>query len=105
MNTLAVIPARSLGNKDLEVKYLFLIDLAALEALPLLAAGVGPPFRPDQEVKLDKGEARRAVVFVRYYFLDCHRNCFDAYRFVFGSLGLCLFHDRTVFPYHDLGDS
>ena len=26
---LAVIPARSLGNKDLEVKYLFLIDLAS----------------------------------------------------------------------------
>ena len=44
---LAVIPARSLGNKDLEVKYLFLIDLAssalkisALEALLLLPAGV-----------------------------------------------------------------
>ena len=66
MNTLAAIPARSLGNKDLEVKSLFLKDLAsfslrisALGPLPLLPPGVGPPFRPDQKVKLDKSEATR----------------------------------------------
>jgi hypothetical protein len=66
MNTLAAIPARSLGNKDLEVKSLFLKDLAsfslrisALEPLPLLPPGVGPPFHPDQKVKLDKSESTR----------------------------------------------
>jgi hypothetical protein len=66
MNTLAAIPARSLGNKDLEVKSLFLKDLAsfslrisALGPLPVLPPGVGPPFHPGQKVKLDKGEATR----------------------------------------------
>ncbi len=38
---------------------------------PLLAPNVGPPFRPDQKVKLDKGEARRGglSLFVRHDFL------------------------------------
>ncbi len=58
MNTLAAIPARSFGNKDLEVKSLSLKDLAsfslrtsALGSLPLLPPGVGPPFHPEQKVK------------------------------------------------------
>ena len=76
MNTLAAIPARSLGNKDLGVKSLFLKDLAsfairfsALGPLPLLPPGVGPPFHPEQKVKLDKSEATRAVLFFRHDFL------------------------------------
>jgi hypothetical protein len=72
MNTLAAIPARSLGNKDLEVKYLLLKDLAWLLAgisafgLGLfLHPGVGSTFRPDQKVKLDKTMARRGGLFLR----------------------------------------
>ena len=64
MNTLGAVPARSLRNNDLEVKYLFLRDLAlfapaisALGPLPLFPASVVPPFRPEQKVKLDKSEA------------------------------------------------
>ncbi|MGA2966601.1 MAG: hypothetical protein ABSD64_10335 [Terriglobales bacterium] len=70
MNTLAAVPAKSLGNKDLEVTYLFLKDLAsfalrisALGPLPLLPPGVGPPFHPEQKVKLDKSEATRGGPF------------------------------------------
>jgi len=61
-------PARSLGNKDLEVKSLFFFHLRdvpsrvrALGWALLLAPGVGPRFRPDQKVKLDKSEARRGA--------------------------------------------
>ena len=69
MNTLAAIPARSLGNKDLDVKSLFFFHLAAFcctirapgWAL-LLSLGGGPPFRPDQKVKLDKTEAGLGAV-------------------------------------------
>ncbi len=64
MNTLGAVRARSLRNKDLEVKSLFIRDLAlfapailALGPLPLLPAGAGPPFHPEQKVKLDKSEA------------------------------------------------
>jgi hypothetical protein len=70
MNTLADILARSLGNKDLEVKSLFLKDLSSfapwisgLELLPPLRPGVGPPFHPEQKVKLDRSEATEAVLF------------------------------------------
>jgi hypothetical protein len=59
-------PARSLRNNDLEVKSLFVFHLAPfccrfglLGLVLLLRPGVGPPFRPDQKVKLDKGEATR----------------------------------------------
>jgi hypothetical protein len=76
MNTLAAIPARSLGNKDLEVTSLFLKDLASFccQLGPpgwalLLSPGVGPPFRPEQKVKLDKGEATRGGLFFRHDFL------------------------------------
>jgi hypothetical protein len=58
--------ARSLRNKGLELRSLFSFDLEPLP-LPsgaqgwplLLPPGVGPPFRPDQKVKLDKSEATR----------------------------------------------
>jgi hypothetical protein len=58
--------ARSLRNKGLEIKSLFSFDLEPLP-LPvgapgwplLLCPGIGPPFRPDQKVKLDKSEATR----------------------------------------------
>jgi hypothetical protein len=58
--------ARSLRNKGLEVKSLLFFDLEPLP-LPvgapgwalLLRPGVGPPFRPDQKVKLDKRDATR----------------------------------------------
>ena|SRR5208283_2600847 len=59
-------PARSLRNKGLSIKSLFSFGL---EPLPLsggaagwpllLLPGVGHPFRPDQKVKLDKGEAQQ----------------------------------------------
>ena len=62
-----------MGNKNLEVRYLFLKDLAslpirisALGLLPLLPSGVGPPFHPDQKVKIDKTLAARAVLFFRH---------------------------------------
>ena len=59
-------PARSLRNQGLGIKSLFSFDLEPLP-LPvgapgwplLLPPGVGPPFRPDQKVKLDKSEATR----------------------------------------------
>jgi hypothetical protein len=61
-------PARSLRNKGLEIKSLFFFDLEPL-ARPIAAPGwplllptdVGPPFRPDQKVKLDKSEATRGL--------------------------------------------
>jgi hypothetical protein len=64
IKTLAGYPAMSLRNKDLEVKSLLFFDLEPLP-LPvgapgsplLLRPGVGPPFRPDHKVKLDKREA------------------------------------------------
>ena len=37
----------------------------------LLPPGVGPPFRPDLKVKLDKTEARRGGLFLRRGFLGC----------------------------------
>jgi hypothetical protein len=76
MNSLAGVRARSLENKDLAVKSLFLTDLAsfslrisALGPLPPLPPGVGPPFHPEQKVKLDKSEATGAVLFFRHDFL------------------------------------
>ncbi len=81
MNTLAAIPARSLRNKDLEVKSLFLKDLAlfslrfsALGPLPLLPPGVGPPFHPEQKVKLDKSEATGGAFSFRHDFLSYERD-------------------------------
>jgi hypothetical protein len=64
-------PARSLRNKDLLVKSLFFFHLGTFPP-PVLALGwwafassrLGPPFRPDQKVKLDKTEARRRGPFL-----------------------------------------
>ena len=58
--------ARSLRNNGLEVRSLFSFNLGPFP-LPvgaprwyfLLRPGIGPPFRPDQKVKLDKSEATR----------------------------------------------
>jgi hypothetical protein len=62
-----------LRNKDLEVKSLFFFYLGTFRRavrVPgralLLPPGVGPPFRPDQKVKLDKTEARRGDLFLRH---------------------------------------
>ena len=62
-----------MGNKDLEVKYLFLKDLASL-ALRISAFGAPlvlldrrrTPLLRNQKVNIDKTEARRAVLFFRH---------------------------------------
>jgi hypothetical protein len=41
----------------------------------LLPSGVGPPFRPDQKVKLDKTEARRGGLSLRHGFLGYDVGC------------------------------
>ena len=63
-----VPPARSLRNKDLEVTSLFFFHLGTFcrrfglwDGRFLLSPDVGPPFRPDQKVKLDKSEATRGA--------------------------------------------
>jgi hypothetical protein len=48
-----------LRNKDLEVKSLFFFHLGTFRRGFGLPPGVGPPFHPDQKVKLDKSEATR----------------------------------------------
>jgi hypothetical protein len=51
--------ARSLRNNDLEVKSLFFFHLGTVRHRLELPPDVGPTFRPDQKVKLDKSEAGR----------------------------------------------
>ena len=56
-------------NKDLEVKSLFFFHLGTFRRRFGVPPGFGPPFRPDQKVKLDKSEARREGLFLRHGFL------------------------------------
>jgi hypothetical protein len=55
-----------LRDKGLEVKSLFLFHLGMLRCGLGLPFDIGPPFRPDQKVKLDKGEARIGGYFLAY---------------------------------------
>jgi len=65
-------PARSLRNKDLEIKSLFSFGLERFRC-PGWGSGMAgfaflrllTPFRPDQKVKLDKSEATRGGSFLR----------------------------------------
>jgi hypothetical protein len=83
------LPTRSIGIKNLagffwqsiewkrlRGKVLIALDLGPLPLLlwapgwvVLLPLGAGPPFRPEQKVKLDKTEARRGGLFLRSGFL------------------------------------
>ena len=68
IRTLGRIPFQSLERKWLRGKVFILLSLRDVPLAVrapgwalLLPPGVGPPFRPDQKVKLDKSEARRGA--------------------------------------------
>ena len=76
IKTLAGFLCQSIERKRLRDKVLIALDLGPLPLLlwapgwaVLVPPGAGPPFRPDQKVKLDKTEAGRGGLFLRHGFL------------------------------------
>jgi hypothetical protein len=72
IKTLAGFFCQSIERKRLRGKVLIALDLGPLLLLlwapgwaVLLSLDVGPPFRPDQKVKIDKSEAGRGGLFLR----------------------------------------